>query len=92
MLFNEFGVQPKHFTINELRKAFLPEYVTAKGVLSIPKELDKKMVIWEKVDNLLKNQIDWEYNKNGKLQPWCLDMSDSYCVAVGGRLVSTNCH
>lgn len=43
-------------------------------------DIDKKMVIWEKVADL-EPQIVWEYDKNQKLKKENFDMTDSYaCV------------
>jgi RNase H-fold protein (predicted Holliday junction resolvase) len=45
-----------------------------------PWDVDKKMVIWEKVADL-EPQIVWEYDKNQKLKKENFDMTDSYaCV------------
>lgn len=45
-----------------------------------PWEVDKKMVIWEKVSEL-EPKIVWEYDKNGKLKKENFDMTDSFaCV------------
>ena len=45
-----------------------------------PWEVDKKMVIWEKVANL-EPQIVWEYDRNQNLKKENFDMTDSYaCV------------
>ena len=45
-----------------------------------PYDVDKKMIIWEKVANL-EPQIVWEYDKNQKLKKENFDMTDSYtCV------------
>jgi RNase H-fold protein (predicted Holliday junction resolvase) len=45
-----------------------------------PWDVDKKMVIWEKISEL-EPKIVWEYDKNGKLKKENFDMTDSYaCV------------
>jgi RNase H-fold protein (predicted Holliday junction resolvase) len=45
-----------------------------------PWEVDKKMIIWEKVANL-EPQIVWEYDRNQNLKKENFDMTDSYaCV------------
>lgn len=45
-----------------------------------PWDVDKKMVIWEKVSNL-EPQIVWEYDKNGKLKKENFDMTDAFSCA-----------
>ena len=45
-------------------------------------EVDKKMVIWEKVADL-EPQIVWEYDKNQKLRKENFDMTDSYAAVRG---------
>jgi len=45
-----------------------------------PWDVDKKMVIWEKVSEL-QPKIVWEYDRNGKLKKENFDMTDSFsCV------------
>lgn len=45
-------------------------------------DVDKKMVIWEKVAEL-EPQIDWQYTKNATLKTENFDMSDSYAAVLG---------
>lgn len=45
-------------------------------------EVDKKMVIWEKVANL-EPQIVWEYDRNQNLKKENFDMTDSYAAVRG---------
>jgi len=43
-------------------------------------DLDKKLVVWEKVADL-EPQISWLYDKKGKLRKENFDMTDAYtCV------------
>lgn len=44
--------------------------------------VDKKMVIWEKVTNL-EPQITWFFDKNNKLKKENFDMTDAYCAGIG---------
>ncbi len=46
-------------------------------------EVDKKMVIWEKVSDR-EPQIVWLYDKNMKLKKENFDMTDAYAVVLGG--------
>ena len=48
-----------------------------------PSDVDKKKIIWEKVDALVENlkpEIEWIYNTKGKLKNECFDMSDAYTI------------
>lgn len=47
-----------------------------------PWDVDKKMVIWEKVSEL-EPKIVWEYDKNGKLKKENFDMTDAATAVVG---------
>jgi hypothetical protein len=44
-------------------------------------EVDKKMVVWEKVAEM-EPQITWLYNKKGILKKENFDMSDSYIACL----------
>lgn len=46
-----------------------------------PWDVDKKMVIWEKVADL-EPQIVWEYTRNNTLKKENFDMTDAYCVCI----------
>jgi hypothetical protein len=46
-------------------------------------DVDKKMVIWEKVSDR-EPQIVWLYDKNMKLKKENFDMTDAYAVVLGG--------
>lgn len=45
-------------------------------------DIDKKMVVWEKVSDL-EPQITWLYTKNKTLKKENFDMTDSYCCVRG---------
>jgi hypothetical protein len=45
-------------------------------------DVDKKMVIWEKVNDL-EPQIVWFYDKKVKLKKENFDMTDAYCCVLG---------
>lgn len=49
---------------------------------SLPYEIDKKSVIWEKV-NEIEPQIVWLYNKYQKLSKENFDMTDAYACVMG---------
>ena len=46
-----------------------------------PSDVDKKMVIWEKVANL-EPHIVWEYTKNNTLKKENFDMTDAYATVL----------
>lgn len=73
------------------RKLFFPEHVNRKMVkgewketLSLPKDIDKKHYIWEKVARLYP-QIEWHYKKDGKsIRETSYDISDSIVTGLAG--------
>jgi hypothetical protein len=83
---------PDAISVYEIRKSFLRELVTKKTVkgeiketLSFPEEYrdKKKLYIWEKVVKL-EPQIEWFYNKKGKLKDTNFDMTDAYACGIAG--------
>ena len=48
----------------------------------LPKDIDKKMIIWEKVAKL-EPQIQWLYTKNNTLKKENFDQTDAYCCVLG---------
>lgn len=60
--------------------AYLKKDLTLFG--GHPKDVDKKMVIWELVADK-EIQVVWLYNKKGELLKVNCDMSDSYVVVLG---------
>ncbi len=49
---------------------------------SFPKDIDKKVVIWELVAKR-EPQITWQYTKNNTLKKENYDQTDAYCAALG---------
>lgn len=94
ILYQIFGVFPFHVTVYQSRKLFCPELVKItkskgkiKETLSFPKDVDKKVYIWEKV-NKLWPQIKWHYKKDGvTIKETSYDMSDSVAVGHAGLKV-----
>jgi hypothetical protein len=89
----EKGYNIQHITEHVARATFLPEYLvekTEKGikkqVLSYPINRDKKELVWEKVDRLIKDSASgfWIYDKKNKLKVESFDMSDAYAVCYAG--------
>jgi hypothetical protein len=86
ILYDIFKIAPELITVHDSRKEFCPEFVSTKyktgqkiETLSFPKDIDKKVYIWEKV-NRIENNIEWLYDKKGNLAKESYDLSDSYCV------------
>jgi len=84
-----FKITPIHITVHDVRKYYFPEYVTTKKekgeikeTLSFPKDVDKKVLIFNKVKTEIK--YDWVYDKKGKRIEENYDMTDSYIVAKVG--------
>jgi len=79
---------PELIQIRKLNKKGEPytekELSRAKPVLfgDYPWDIDKKMVIWEKVSEL-EPKIVWEYDKNGKLKKENFDMTDAATAVLG---------
>ena len=47
-----------------------------------PKDIDKKHVIWEHVNDVCSN-IEWLYDKKGKLRKENYDMADAATCVIG---------
>ena len=67
----------------ELIKSYLPLVKRVVHRLSgrLPKDVDKKKLIWDKV-NKREPQINWLLDKKGQLKKENFDMSDSYTVML----------
>lgn len=82
------NVVPTFISTYNARKYAFPDLMgeNAKGrkVLfgGYPKDIDKKHVIWEHV-NAVCPEVDWLYNRNGKLKKECYDMSDAVTCVIG---------
>jgi hypothetical protein len=86
LIYSVFDIIPELITVHDSRRIFCPEFVTVKyrkgekiETLSFPKNIDKKVYIWEKVNKVEKN-IEWLYDKKGNISKDSYDLSDSYCV------------
>jgi RNase H-fold protein (predicted Holliday junction resolvase) len=82
------GVVPEFISTYNSRKFAFPHLVQAndkgKHVLfgGFPKDIDKKVVIWELVAKR-EPQITWQYTKNNTLKKENYDQTDAYCAALG---------
>jgi len=87
-IYNILGIVPEFISTYNSRKFAFPELVQEndkkKFVLfgGLPKDVDKKMIIWEKVAKR-EPQIVWTYTKNNTLKKENFDMSDAYCCVLG---------
>lgn len=94
ILYEKFKISPYLISVYQTRKLFCPELVkvtkkrngTIKETLSFPKNVDKKMYVWEKVSEL-EPDIEWFYTRNGNLKNGSFDMSDAYAVGHAGLKV-----
>jgi len=83
-----FGVIPAFISTYNARKYAFPDLVQAndKGrhVLfgGLPKDIDKKKIVWDHV-NAVCPEINWLYDKNGKLKKENFDISDGVTCVIG---------
>jgi len=87
-IYDMLGIVPEFISTYNSRKFAFPELVQqndkGKYVLfgGLPKDIDKKMIIWEKVAKL-EPQIQWQYTKNNTLKKENFDQTDAYCCVLG---------
>jgi RNase H-fold protein (predicted Holliday junction resolvase) len=87
-VYDVLGVVPEFVSTYNSRKFAFPHLVQAndkgKFVLfgGLPKDIDKKQVIWELVAKE-QPQINWIYTKNNTLKKENFDMTDAYTCALG---------
>lgn len=87
-VYNLLGIVPEFISTYNSRKFAFPELVQEndkkKFVLfgGLPKDIDKKMVIWEKVAKR-EPQIKWQYTRNNTLKKENFDQTDAYTCALG---------
>jgi len=87
-IYDILGIVPNYISTYNSRKFAWPDLVQqndkGKHVLfgGLPKDIDKKELIWKKVSNQ-EPQITWLYTKNNTLKKECFDMSDSYTCVIG---------
>jgi hypothetical protein len=88
VIYDTLGVIPRFISTYDSRKYAFPELVKendkGKFVLfgGLPKDIDKKMVIWELVAKR-EPQIQWLYTKNNTLKKENFDQTDAYCCTLG---------
>jgi len=87
-IYDVLGIVPEFISTYNSRKFAFPELVRenekGKFVLfgGMPKDIDKKMIIWEHVSKR-EPQIQWLYNKKNVLKKENFDQTDAYCCVLG---------
>lgn len=87
-IYDILEIVPEFISTYNSRKFAFPELVQEndkkKFVLfgGYPKDVDKKMIVWEKVSKL-EPQIRWSYTKNNTLKKENFDQSDAYTCVLG---------
>jgi hypothetical protein len=87
-IYDVLGIVPEFISTYNSRKFAFPHLVQpndkGKHVLfgGMPKDIDKKVVIWELVAKR-EPQITWQYTKNNTLKKENFDQSDAYACALG---------
>jgi RNase H-fold protein (predicted Holliday junction resolvase) len=87
-IYNILGIVPEFISTYNARKFAWPDLVQendkGKHVLfgGLPKDIDKKMLIWERVAKR-EPQITWHYTRNNTLKKENFDQTDAYTCALG---------
>lgn len=87
-IYEILGIVPEFISTYNSRKFAWPDLVRendkGKFVLfgGFPKDIDKKMIIWEKVAKK-EPQIIWSYTKNNTLKKENFDQTDAYTCVLG---------
>ena len=87
-IYDMIGIVPEFISTYNSRKFAFPELVQEndkkKHVLfgGLPKDIDKKMIIWELVAKK-EPQIQWQYTRNNTLKKENFDQTDAYACVLG---------
>jgi RNase H-fold protein (predicted Holliday junction resolvase) len=87
-IYNVLDIVPEFISTYNSRKFAFPELVQEndkkKFVLfgGLPKDVDKKMIIWDKVAKR-EPQIKWLYTRNNTLKKENFDQTDAYACVLG---------
>ena len=87
-IYDVLGIVPEFISTYNSRKFAFPELVQEndkkKFVLfgGLPKDIDKKMIIWELVAKK-EPQIQWQYTRNNTLKKENFDQTDAYTCVLG---------
>jgi hypothetical protein len=88
LVYDIFGIVPSFISTYNARKFAFPDLVgvneKGRNVLfgGYPKDIDKKQVIWDHVNNVCPD-IQWLYGKTGSLKKENFDMSDAVTCVIG---------
>ena len=88
VVYDVLGVMPEYIPTYDARSNAFPELVapgkSGKLVLfgGLPMDVDKKHVIWEKVQER-EPQLNWIYDKKGDLKKENYDSTDAYVCVLG---------
>jgi hypothetical protein len=86
--YDMLGIVPTFISTYNARKFAFPSLVglndKGKNVLfgGLPKDIDKKHIIWENVNSLCP-EVEWLYGKTGQLKKENYDMSDAVTCIIG---------
>jgi len=87
-IYDVLGIVPEFISTYNSRKFAFPELIKEndkkKFVLfgGLPKDVDKKMLIWERVAKR-EPQITWHYTRNNTLKKENFDQTDAYTCVLG---------
>lgn len=88
VIYDELGIVPDFISTYNSRKFAFPHLSQLndkkKVVLfgGLPKDIDKKQIIWELVAKR-EPQITWQYTRNNTLKKENFDQTDAYCAVLG---------
>ena len=87
-IYDVLGIVPEFISTYNSRKFAFPELVQENdkkkyGLFGgLPKDIDKKMIIWELVAKK-EPQIQWQYTRNNTLKKENFDQTDAYACVLG---------
>lgn len=87
-IYQILDITPSYISTYNSRKFAWPDLVgennKGRKVLfgGLPKNIDKKEIIWKKVSEL-EPQITWLYTRNNTLKKECYDQADAYTCVLG---------
>jgi len=88
VIYEKLNIIPNYISTYNSRKFAWPDLVSqnekGKNVLfgGMPKNIDKKEIIWKKVSES-EPQITWLYTRNNTLKKECYDQADAYTCVLG---------
>jgi hypothetical protein len=88
IVYDELNIVPTFISTYNARKHAFPDLVRQndKGKMVLfggyPKDIDKKQVIWDHV-NAVCPDVEWLYDKKGKLKKENFDMADAVTCVIG---------